>query len=262
VVVLAAQADAGSTFTGWSGGGCIDTGTCLVTLNTDVTVTATFTLASPPQPKSPANGTTFDTCSYFSPPMFEWTTSKAFQKLELQFYPSANPAKPTRVKVKDPTATQLQVPANTWKKILKLPGLSGGEVNWKIVGTNKGQHAVESEVFTMTIASPRSVETPVITPTSKTDLPTLGWGNACARKFKVYFSSDPTFSRTKKKSFTDQNPVDDNEYFSATLVGGTWNAIRKLVDDEDGLTIYWYVESWDVIKRYQRTDTMQFTLQP
>ena len=262
VITLTVQTDAGSTFTGWSGGGCQGTGTCHVSLNADVTVKATFTLLGLPQPKSPANGTAFDTCSYFSPPVFEWTKNQSFQKLELQFYPSANPTKPTRVKVKDPTVTQLQIPANTWKKILKLPGLSGGEVSWKIVGTNKGQPTVESEVFTMTIDAPQSVETPDITPTSKTSLPTLGWGNKCATKFKVYFSSEPTFKRKKKLSFNDQNPLDNNEYFSSMLVQGTWNAIRKLVNNEEGSTIYWYVESWDVIKRYQKTEEMQFILHP
>jgi hypothetical protein len=218
----------------------------------------------PPRPEitSPANGIIFDTCSYFAPPLFQWNLPLTFQKLELQFYTSANPAKPTKVKVKDPAATQLQMPANIWKKILNLPGLSGGELNWKIVGMNKGQPAVESNVYTMTIAAPEPVGTPTITPTRQTDLPTLGWGNACATKFKVYFSPDTTFSRKKTLSFTDKNPVDNGEYFSTTLVTGTWNAIRKLVNDEAGLPIYWYVESWDVLRRYQRTENIQFTLEP
>ena len=34
----------GSTFAGWSGGGCSGTGTCVTTVNADTTVTATFTL--------------------------------------------------------------------------------------------------------------------------------------------------------------------------------------------------------------------------
>jgi hypothetical protein len=218
----------------------------------------------PPRPEitSPANGFIFDTCSYFAPPLFQWNLPLTFQKLELQFYTSANPAKPTKVKVKDPAATQLQMPANIWKKILNLPGLSGGELNWKIVGMNKGQPAVESNVYTMTIAAPQPVETPAITPTRQTDLPTLGWGNACATKFKVYFSPDTTFNRKKTLSFTDKNPLDNGEYFSTTLVEGTWNAIRKLINDEAGLPIYWYVESWDVLKRYQKTGDIQFTLQP
>jgi|GEM_PF-1409254 len=261
-ITLTAAADHGSVFSGWSGGGCPGTGACLVTLNSDVTVTALFHLISPPEPKNPENGATFDACSYFDPPVFEWTSSQSFQKLELQFYTPATSAKPFRVKVKDLTVTQLRMLPNIWKKVLKLPGLFGGEVSWKIVGINKGQPPVESEVFTMTIAAPQPVETPVISPTSKTGLPVLGWGNKCGTKFKAYFSSDPTFGKKKKLSFTDQNPLDNAEYFSSTLVERAWNAIRKLVDDQEGMTLYWYVESWDVIKRYQKTDDMQFTLDP
>lgn len=43
-VTLTAVADVGSTFAGWSGGGCSGTGTCVVTLNAAATVTATFTV--------------------------------------------------------------------------------------------------------------------------------------------------------------------------------------------------------------------------
>jgi hypothetical protein len=41
VTLTASPAD-GSTFAGWSGGGCAGTGTCVVTLNAATTVTATF----------------------------------------------------------------------------------------------------------------------------------------------------------------------------------------------------------------------------
>ena len=41
-VTLAAVADAGSVFAGWSGAGCTGTGTCDVTINANTTVTATF----------------------------------------------------------------------------------------------------------------------------------------------------------------------------------------------------------------------------
>ena len=44
VVALTAISDTDSTFDGWSGGGCSDTGTCEVTLNADTTVTAIFQL--------------------------------------------------------------------------------------------------------------------------------------------------------------------------------------------------------------------------
>jgi Divergent InlB B-repeat domain/Abnormal spindle-like microcephaly-assoc'd, ASPM-SPD-2-Hydin len=42
-ITLNATADPNSTFKGWSGAGCSGTGTCTVTLNSDQTVTATFT---------------------------------------------------------------------------------------------------------------------------------------------------------------------------------------------------------------------------
>jgi hypothetical protein len=51
-VTLSASADAGSTFPGWSGGGCSGTGNCVVTINSDTTVTATFD-ANPPEEMSP-----------------------------------------------------------------------------------------------------------------------------------------------------------------------------------------------------------------
>jgi hypothetical protein len=50
LITLTATADSGSTFTGWSGGGCSGNGNCVVTLNSDTTVTATFTTNSPPPP--------------------------------------------------------------------------------------------------------------------------------------------------------------------------------------------------------------------
>ena len=43
IVTLYASASPGSTFAGWSGGGCTGTGDCTVTLSSDTDVTATFT---------------------------------------------------------------------------------------------------------------------------------------------------------------------------------------------------------------------------
>jgi hypothetical protein len=42
VVSLSAKADSGSTFAGWSGGGCSGTGLCTATINAATTITATF----------------------------------------------------------------------------------------------------------------------------------------------------------------------------------------------------------------------------
>lgn len=43
IVALGASANTGSTFTGWTGGGCSGTGSCQVTLTGDTNITATFT---------------------------------------------------------------------------------------------------------------------------------------------------------------------------------------------------------------------------
>jgi hypothetical protein len=48
-ITLTASASQGN-FAGWSGGGCSGTGTCVVTLNSDTTVTATFSSSPPPPP--------------------------------------------------------------------------------------------------------------------------------------------------------------------------------------------------------------------
>jgi hypothetical protein len=49
VVTLTASPASGSSFSGWSGGGCSGTGTCTVTMSSDQAVTATFA-ANPPPP--------------------------------------------------------------------------------------------------------------------------------------------------------------------------------------------------------------------
>ena len=54
-VTLTATPTTGSTFVGWSGGGCSGTGTCTVTLNQAQNVTATFALATV-SPVSPYDG--------------------------------------------------------------------------------------------------------------------------------------------------------------------------------------------------------------
>jgi len=46
-VTLKAKADTNSTFTGWSGGGCSGTGTCVVIMNADIAVTAGFAVKAP-----------------------------------------------------------------------------------------------------------------------------------------------------------------------------------------------------------------------
>jgi PKD repeat protein len=47
VVTLTAAPDAGSSFAGWSGGGCSGTGSCVVTINSNTAVTAIFNTIPP-----------------------------------------------------------------------------------------------------------------------------------------------------------------------------------------------------------------------
>ncbi len=60
-ITLTASPASGSTFTGWSGGGCTGTGSCTVTILTHTTVTATFASAS--QVSNGSCGTLENTCT-------------------------------------------------------------------------------------------------------------------------------------------------------------------------------------------------------
>jgi hypothetical protein len=37
-------------------------------------------------------------------------------------------------------------------------------------------------------------------------------------------------------------------------------AIKRLVKNENGSTLYWYIESWEALGRYAKTDVMSFVL--
>ena len=54
-VTLSAVPDSSTTFTGWSGSGCVGTGSCELTIAEDMTVTATFQPA-PPKKSPPFHG--------------------------------------------------------------------------------------------------------------------------------------------------------------------------------------------------------------
>jgi hypothetical protein len=56
-VTLTASPVAGATFSGWSGGGCSGTATCMITLGGDTAVTATFVPATTPPGGNPGTGT-------------------------------------------------------------------------------------------------------------------------------------------------------------------------------------------------------------
>jgi hypothetical protein len=100
---------------------------------------------------------------------------------------------------------------------------------------------------------------PEISPTIKGDLPILSWQNNCNTKFKVWFGNDE-FGKKTSLSFSVKNPGDNGGTFAKPLTSSQWSSIRKLVGDVSGNPIFWYVESWDGLKRYARTGGMSFEL--
>jgi hypothetical protein len=91
-------------------------------------------------------------------------------------------------------------------------------------------------------------------------LPALSWENNCNIKFKVWFGSDDAFSKKTIYSFNIKSPNDNEGNFTKNLTLGQWKAIRRLIGDQNGSTIYWYVESWDGLGRYNKTEVMDFVL--
>lgn len=228
---------------------------------------------------SPDIGKAFTVCSYYpssdDPPIFQWETSGTLKSLELQFYDPALPAKVTKVKAAADQLTQksIRIAANAWKKILLIPGTDGGTVAWKAVGTKLNKLKEYSEERSFEVAAPEAAGNPQIAPVSKTTppLPVISWENTCAAKFKVWFYNDAGYYDDPKKSgvkktsvsLTDADPMDSAGTFSKELTAGQWTAIQKLVGSAIGATIYWHVESSDVVstKRIAKTGMQQFTLE-
>jgi uncharacterized repeat protein (TIGR02543 family) len=264
LVTLTATPGSFSTFAGWSGDCSGTNPTIQVTMDANKTCTATFTawkiiLIALDQ------GVTFTACSYYNLPLFKWDTNETFKSLEVQFSSQSNFA--TLLKAKgNPAVKELQMTSAIWKKVLLLPGPSGGTVYWRVVGTKADKTVVISNVRSFSVEEAEEAGTPSINPTSIAGLPTLSWNNNCNIKFKVWFGNDPDFTKAgmKKKAlaFNISNPNDNGGVFTRELTSGQWTSIHKLVGSVPGSRIYWYVESWDVVKRYKKTSVTSFTLMP
>ncbi len=210
----------------------------------------------------PQDNTSFDACSLYSVPAFSWLSVEPFKKYELQFSIDENfGSTPVRVRT---SATQITMAANTWKKVLLLPGGAGGTVYWRTVGTRTDKTTSTSDVYSITVQSPQAAGSPSLSSASKSSLPSLSWQNDCNIKFKVWFANDSDFTKAgiKKKAlvFNIKNPNDNVGTFTRQLTSGQWTSIRKLVEDASGSPIYWYIESWDGLKRYAKTEVMNFNL--
>jgi len=207
---------------------------------------------------SPKEGTAFDPCSLYGPPTFEWTAEEPFKSYEIQFSPSSDFGKISK-KIKA-TSTSLLISSTLWKGVLLLPEKSGGTVYWRVVGTRADKTIATSQPFSMLASPPEPVQSPNLSTTSRSALPELTWENACNVKFKVWFGNDPDFKKRTILNFNLKNPLDNGGVFQSTLTSRQWETIRKLVGDQTGETLYWYIECWDGLGRYSKTDAMNFKL--
>jgi hypothetical protein len=213
----------------------------------------------------PIEGQVVDASSLYNPVPFAWMSPEEFSRLEIQF--SINNFASIAVKIKKRGyITETVIPLKLWKKILKLPGMNGGTVYWRVAGIKADGSAVYSSIFTFIVKSPEAVSSPQISHVNKTALqpPTLSWGNNNNVKFKVWFGNNPDFtiSGIKKKAltFTIKKPILNDGSFVKVLTPGQWKAIRQVAGDTAGQTIYWYVETWDGINRHSRSEVMSFIL--
>jgi hypothetical protein len=147
-----------------------------------------------------------------------------------------------------------------WTKVLSIPGMAGGSVFWRVVGTSANKTTVTSGVFSIIIDPAQAVGNPGIVNTSKSSLPTLSWANNCNIKFKVWFGNNENFSKKAALSFNIKNPNDNGGVFGKSIPRSPWISVRNLVKDVSGSTIFWYVESWDGANRNKKTEPMSFTL--
>jgi hypothetical protein len=206
----------------------------------------------------PSDGLDFSACSYFDPPVFQWQTNGIFKSIEIQFSKDNFISAPLKLKGK-PSINQV-ASKTSWKKIFLLPGLSGGTVFWRVVGTNFDKSTVPSNISTFIIEEPQAIGNPKLSQTTVDSPLTISWENACNSKFKVWFGTDEAFSKKKSLSVSVPNPGAANTSFHKEVPAGTLRALLKLLGS-GGSTLYWYVESWDPLKRHSATTLTPFNLQ-
>jgi subtilisin family serine protease len=207
---------------------------------------------------SPADLFSANACSMKNPPVFQWEANAVVAGYELQFSSdSAFESVPFKVRT---SRTAHIMTSYQWKRVLSIPGANGGTVYWRVAGIESGGAVILSGNRSILIAPAQPVGVPAVSPVSRNDLPILTWQNRCNLKFKLWFGRDPGFSRKVSLSYRVPDPESNGGNFSRKLTSGQWSGIRRLVADLPSTPIYWYVESWDGLGRYTRTETMSFVL--
>ncbi len=209
---------------------------------------------------SPTDQTQLDLCSIDIPLFLQWKPLDNFVGYEIQFSGNSDFGSiPMKINISGKLMNYRPSPFQ-WEKILWIPGAGGGKVYWRVVGKKSDGSLIISDSRSFVIPPPLAVSNPMIAPQNRSSLPVLFWGNSCNVKFKVWFGSEPSFSSYRTLNFNLMNLGQKNDLFSKELSPLQWFWIRRLVGDRSGSTIYWYVESWDRIKRRAVTDVMSFIL--
>jgi subtilisin family serine protease len=207
---------------------------------------------------SPADPFTTDACSMDHSPLFEWEAHGLISNYEIQFGrdPSFHSV-PFKIKA---SGMAYMMSTYQWKRILSIPGPSGGTIYWRVVGYNQNGNITPSDKRSILILPPQPVGDPVISPVSRNKLPVLTWENHCNVKFKVWFSIDPGFLIKNGLTFYISDPNLNGGVFSKELTSEQWQRIRRWGGDQPGTTIFWYVASWDALNRYSVSEVKGFVL--
>ena len=199
----------------------------------------------------------FGTCSIYSPPLFSWLVSETFSQFEIQFSKYLSFDDFLRFEVQWPE-TQLSISLSSWRDILAISEVNSGYIEWRVIGKREDGTTGTSDASSLIIKW-NSAGSPSISPTSRKSKPTLTWQTNCNTKFKVWFGSDGSFSK-KSYLFQIENPSGEERIISKALTAQQWMRIKMLIKNKKGSTIYWYIESWDELGRFAKTDVMSFNL--
>lgn len=202
---------------------------------------------------SPPEHAQFGACSLYSPVIFSWDASESFVSYEIHFTGM------TGIPIKVPASnTEIDIPSGTWAQIMMSSGPSGiGTIYWSVIGIRSDGTTETSNARQFLIVS-QPPGNPTISPTGKRSKPILTWQTNCNTKFIVWFGSDSSFSKKTTFTFNIKDPAVAD--FSKTLNPVQWMAIKRLVKNVAGSTIYWEVYSWDALGRQAKTNVMSFVL--